>query len=538
MKKIIPSLLTLVLFLLYSCKKSENIQPEKQMLKLNFAHEPKTLDPRKGGDVISSTAQFMLFEGLTRLNNEGQVENAIAESISISDDKTEYTFVLKNTFWSNGDRLKATDFEYSWKKILDPTFPSPNANLLYPIKNARGVKEGVVSPDHVGIKALNDYTLFVKLEHPTPYFLELISFCVFFPVNQWVDQNNPNWAKISDTSFVSNGPFLLQTWKRNHEFILIKNPTYWDRDNVYLDKIYTSFITDENTALQMYSKGDLDFLGTPISNLPLDSLPNLSKENELKFKPVGASSFCSFNVAKFPFSNKNMRKAFSIALHRKAIVENIAPLEAKIPPTFVPPVLFQNILSEKLISNDLVLAEKHLNLGMQELGIKLEDLQNIVFSYPRMPYYHNLAQAVQDCWLETLGIKIKLDPFEYNSFLDIIQNKDYQVGLFSWAAQYNDAMNILERFKYKHNPKNYPGWENEEYIKLLDLSNKQSSAALRTKFLKEAESIILEELPLAPILHWNYWYLQKEYAKNIYISPIGSIHFRSVSIQKEAINEN
>ena len=172
--------LAFFVLLLASC----NSPPQKadHCLRLNIAAEPATLDPRKGGDLLSSHLHFMLFEGLTRICPNGIAEPAIAESIELSNDKKTYTFHLRSALWSDGSTITALDFENSWKDILSPEFPSQNANLLYPIKNAELAKKGESSPSTIGITALDAQTLQVTLENPVPYFLELVSFCVFSPV--------------------------------------------------------------------------------------------------------------------------------------------------------------------------------------------------------------------------------------------------------------------------------------------------------------------------------------------------------------------
>ena len=182
MKKIL-FFLSIIVFLTFFFIKHQNPEQSDQVLHLNMKAEPKTMDPRKGGDWYSSQMHSLFFEGLVKLYPNQSFKLAQAESYEVSDDQLIYTFHLRDTVWSNNTPVTAYDFEQSWKDILDPNFPSVNAQLFYPIKNADLAKKGVVSLDEVGIKAIDTKTLVITLEQPTPYLINLLSFCVFSPVN-------------------------------------------------------------------------------------------------------------------------------------------------------------------------------------------------------------------------------------------------------------------------------------------------------------------------------------------------------------------
>lgn len=530
MKKCLLLLLFLTC-LAVGCHSSK--EKSKQVLRVNFPSDPPTLDPRKGGDPTSSTVQFMLFEGLTRMTKNSSTEPALAEKITISEDQTIYTFHLRETYWTDGHNVTAYDFETSWKKMMDPAFPCPNANLLYPIKNAKAAKEGLTSLEDMGVRALDEKTLEVTLEGPTPYFLELVSFCVFCPVPHHIVERYPQWADKVNSHLVTNGPFVLKEWKPQHKMVLEKNPDYWDKEEVQLKQIQVSFIDNEMTALQLYESDKLDFLGMPFTPIPIDSLNELKEKGVLKTKPLGATTYCSFNISRTPFNNAQIRKAFSFAIDRDAIVTHMTQLDEEVATTPIPSILKYQKTAPFFKDADHEAAKAHLTKGLQEVGMSSDTLRGLTFIYVEGDISKKVAQALQQQWYETLGVRVNLECYTLKVYLDKLMRRDYDFAFTRFVIQYNDIMNILDLYKFKENPKNYPGWENAEYSKILTKSMKISNPEQRIAFLKQAEEILIREMPLSPIYHWNQVYMEKPYLKGVHISPIGSMHLGKAYIDKD-----
>lgn len=528
MKKI-SLFLALFACLLIGCDSSKN--KTTQCLRVNFLSDPPTLDPRKGGDPTSSTVQFMLYEGLTRMTKSSSTEPALAKTITISQDQTVYTFYLRESFWIDGQPVTAYDFEASWKKMMDPSFPCPNANLLYPIKNAKLVKEGKLPIDKLGVRSLDASTFEVTLEGPTPYFLELTSFCVFSPVPLHIVEKHPSWANNVNSHLITNGPFVLKKWKLQDQMVLEKNTDYWDSENVQLEKIHISFIENEMTALQMYESGNLDFLGPPFTPIPLDSLKNLKKKGELETKPLGATTYCSFNINRYPFQNSKIRKAFSFAINREDIVKHMTALDEEIATSPIPSILKFKANDTFFKDADQKEARFQLKQGLEELGMSVKDLSTLTFMYVEGEVPKKIAQALQQQWFETLGVEVRLECYTLKVYLDKLVRRDYDFAFTRFVIQYNDIMNILDLYKFKENPKNYPGWENAEFTQILNDSMEISDQKERISYLKQAEAILVEEMPLSPVYHWNQVYLNKPYLKEVYISPIGSIHLGKAYIE-------
>jgi len=520
----------------FSCSNHSNsshFSRIKQELRINVNREPSTLDPRKGGDVVSSSLHFLLFEGLTSLNEDGSITGAQAESIEISEDRKTYTFHLRNTFWSNGIPVTAFDFEQAWKKILSPHFPAINAHLFYPIKNAEAVKRGQLPLEEVGIHVKDEKTLVVELTNPTPYFLQLTAFCVFFPVSSAIDDKFPDWAFSAGNLFVSNGPFTLKEWKHHDQIVLKKNPQYREENAISLQSIKISMVENEATALHMYENGDLDIVGSPLSPLPTDALPRMLKEGLLNIRPSAGTTICVFNTQQAPFNNINIRKALAYAIQREPIVQNITQMQEQIATNMIPPILKGNRVVNFFKDSDLEQARELFQKGLEELGMESSDFNDIPYVYNATELNHKVAQAIQQQWFNAFGFKISLENMEYKVLLDRLSKRNFYCGQALWLAQYNDPMNILERYKFKENPKNYAGWENAQYIKLLDKSALDKTSDERLHTLEEAESLFLNEMAIAPIYHFSEAFMVKPYIKNLSLSPIGTIYFTKLSIDTQ-----
>jgi len=259
-------------FLSAGCHSSSSPVRERE-LRINLGQNPATLDPAKARDLNTLTLLRMLFEGLTRLSKEEKPELALAKEVSLSQDLKRYTFALKESFWSEGTPLTAYDFVYAWRRALSPAFPSDYAAQLYVIKNGRAVKEGKLLQEELGVKALDERTLQVDLERPAPYFLELLSFPIFFPLLQSRQESYSRFVDHED-SLVGNGPFCLKRWKQDDSLLIEKNERYWDSKSVKLKRVFFVMV-DSETELALFEKGELDWAGSPLSSLlyALRSIP-------------------------------------------------------------------------------------------------------------------------------------------------------------------------------------------------------------------------------------------------------------------------
>ncbi len=498
-------------------------------MRVNIGDEPATLDPRKARDLSSLTLIRMLFEGLTRINREEKPELALAESVIISADLKTYTFHLRAAHWTNRDPITAEDFAYAWKKILDPQFSADNAFQLYVIKQARAAKEGSVPLDQVGIRVLDPLTLEVTLENPTPYFLELTAFPAFFPVPRKIDQINPRWAE-NQTTFVSNGPFALKNWKHQDLIDLCKNDDYWDASTVKLQALQLVMVERE-TELKMYEKNELDWAGSPLSILPVDALKHLRALTTLKTKPLLGTYFFRANIDKPPFHSLKIRKAFALAIDRKAIIDHVLQGN-QIPATGLVPVSMGLQTHPYFMDADRLQARDLFEQALQESDLTRETLPPISLMYAAGERNHLIAQAIQDQWFTAFGIRINLEAIEGKVYFDRLSKQDYQLASGSWIADFNDPINFLEVFKFKNASTNNTNWVHPAYIQLLDTSSKTQDSDARQQILSRSEKLLMEEMPIIPIFHYTMLYVDRDRVKDVFVSSMGNIDFKWAYIEK------
>lgn len=515
---------------------AEPMRSERKLC-LNASYEPSVIDTRRGSDSPSTTIQSMIFEGLTRFKNDHEVEPALAESIEISDDNRIFTFYLKETVWSDGSPLTAYDFERTWKQILDPAFHSPNSFLFYNIKNAREAKAGECTIDEVGIRALSPRTFQVELAAPSKSFLSQISFSAFAPMHaQYKNVDITPHDIERGEQLISNGPFILKKWDAGHQIVLVNNPHYWDYNRVQLKTIQITLFDHDITIYRMYQNGQIDLMGVPFTSIPLDQIPELQKQRKLSHRPIVATTLCCFNIYTFPFNNRNIRKAFSYAIDRDAIVKHLSHSNEIAAKGIIPPMLYNDQgASPKFFSDcNIEKAKKHLALGLEELGMTPSEFSNTVtLFYTRSDFNQRLTQVLHQMWYKALGINIKLEPVSFTTFLKKLSKREFQMCKVEWRAQYYDPISVLEIYDSKNNTMNVSGWENSQFSKLVEDLKSEKSVENTSIILNQLEEIFVDETPVSPIFHFNLTYMKQPYLHNVIISPTGLMYFHHAYIDEK-----
>ncbi len=505
----------LFIFLLsctFSCQSKPKVDSKKEAtVRINIVDDPKSLDPRKSRSLGERNLMGMLFEGLTRGGKEGTNELALAQNYVMSEDGLSYTFTLKDAYWSNGDKILAKDFIYAWQTALSPTFLSENAYQLFCIKNAKEIKEGKIPASDLGVSAIDEKTLQIDLQNPVPYFFEILSFPIFFPVHEKID-NTPSEC-------ISSGPFKLKEWRHNNFIEAIKNEKYFDSKEVKLSSIFMTMVEQE-TEMQMFENKELDWAGSPISSLSLDRIQELKEKNLLCSSPMSGTRFFRMNIEKKPFDNVNIRKAFALAINRQAIVDHIMQGHQKVALQFFPDSI-NSYFQDADIKTAKILWQK----GLEELGLSQDSFPKVTILCASAHQNLLVAQAVQQDWKQTLGIDVAIEPNEIKVYFSRVGNQDYQIALGSWVADYADPESFLEVFKYKKDSTNNTGWESEQYISTLDKARTLKGEKRRGELL-HSESLLMQDLPLIPLYHLCNHYLQNPSLKGVNLSSIGNLDFK------------
>lgn len=505
------------------CKDSKKRQASKQEIKINIVAEPSTLDPRKTRSLNDMNLARNLMEGLMRVNKDGLTSPALAQKYQVSEDMKTYTFKLRESKWSNGDPLTAHDFIYAWKKVVSPDFPSDYAFMLFSIKNAKAIKEGILPTTMLGVEAKDDYTLVVKLEYPVPFFLELVTSPTFFPINKNVEQEDANWSRSPDT-YVSNGPFQLLEWRHHDEIVATKNPHYWDAENVNLDRI-SMVMVDGDTGLKMFQGKELDWEGSPFSSIPVDTIAALKANNQIQTDPMLGTFWIRTNTALYPFHNDKMRKALAIAIDRREIVDHVT-LGNQIPATGIVPTSMGLQQTPYFEDGNQEAAASMLKVALEEEALTIEKMPELTLTYVSDIRSHRVAQTIQDQWKRSLGINVKLEPLDAKVYFSRISKGDYQLACGSWIADFRDPINFLEVFKTKHVGTNNTNWESLDYQKAIANSYLASSDQDRKENLRQGEEILMDGMPVIPVFHYTMLHVKNDTLCDVVLTEGGQIDFK------------
>ncbi|OEH91623.1 peptide ABC transporter substrate-binding protein [Bacillus solimangrovi] len=499
----------------------------EQVFRANITSEPFSLNPSLANDSTSGNVLLQTFEGLTRIDESGKPQPAMASEIKTSEDLKTYTFTIRDDAkWSNGDPVTANDFEFAWKWALDPANDAQYAYQLYYLKNAAQANAGEVSTDEVGVTAVDEKTLQVELENPTPYILELTAFYTYFPVNSKIAKENDKWYTDAGELYTSNGPFKMTEWSHNDTIVLEPNENYWDKDTVKLERIEFSMINDENTELNMFKSGQLTWAGDNFGSLPSEAVPSLEKEGKLNIKPTAGTYWYKFHTEKEPFNNANIRKAFSYAIDREALVKSVTKTGEIPAMAAVPPSMFPENEQGYFKDNDIETAKELLQKGMEELGYSsVEDMPEIKLSYNTSESHQKIAQAVQDMWKNNLGVNVELENAEWAVYIEKLHQGDYQIGRMGWLGDFNDPMNFLELYK-ELGGNNDTRWHDDEFASLLEQSQTETDPEKRTAMLKQAEEIFIDAMPVAPIYFYTNAWVQEDNLKGIVMSGLGDVQLK------------
>lgn len=492
------------------------------MIQTYFMAEPFSLDPRVGGDYRSQTVIGELFDGLVRYNKHGEIIPSVASSIQVSPDKKQYTFVLKDTKWTNGLPVTAYDFEYAWKSILSGNVQTRHASAFFIIKNARKALNKECSIDEVGIRVLHSSILEVELEHPADYFLEWAAIPMYAPVCKAVAEKDPQWASSFGENFVCNGPYILSKHDLNQSIVLKKNYAYWDAWSVKNPGIIFSIIEDPNTAYNLFCKKELDWVGDPGGVISTEVAHNLLREEKLRVVTSGSESWIRCNVNFKPLSSPKIRKALACAINREEICTKLLSGTA-FPAFSIVPRHF-SALSKKLFDDhDAVMAKKFFAEGLEELQIPGSQFPPITLICQSDPRAIAIAELICEQIQKTLGITVLLKSMEPNHLMESIFQIRYELSLAGWISGLTDPIYNLSSMEEIGGQYKTTGFKNETYAALLKASDEEANSFKRKELLEKAESLLIEEMPVIPVIEQPFRFAKQSNIAGDYFTRTGRL---------------
>lgn len=515
------------------CQKAEEKETpmtpteKEQIMVYNLGAEPETLDPALNTAVDGGIVIINCFEGLVRLDDNGQPAPGVAESWDVSEDNLTYTFHLrKDAKFSDGTPVTAKDFDYSWKRVVNPDTQSEYVTQLLMVKNAEEINAKKMEMDQLGIKVIDDYTFEVVLKAPTPYFLEVCAFPTLLPVKKDVVEMDPDaWATKPET-YIGNGPFKIESWTNNDNMMLVRNENYWDAKSVKLDKLKCVIVVEESSALTAWEKGDIDIN----DKIPTAELQKLVSEGKAELLPELGVSYVNFNVTRKPLDDVRVREALALAINKKQICENVlrggeVPANGVVPygvKDAKPGTDFREVAGTELPPEGDIAKAKQL---LAEAGYPDGK------GFPQLTYCYNtnetnkaVAEAVQNMWKQNLNIDIKLENLEWAVFIPKRQNGDYDISRGAWLGDYMDPMTFLDIFT-STSGNNDPQYKIPAYDELISKARTDGDPEKRWQYLHEAENMIVKDVPVALINYRVNPMSVKPYCKDVNFSNLGFIDF-------------
>ncbi len=499
------SLLICAAMLVAACGSGDD-RARESVLNRGIGAEPESLDTHKSRTNQAGDVQRDLGEGLTAYAADGELVLAAAERYEISEDGRQYTFWLRpEGRWSNGDRVTAADFVYSFRRLVKPQTAAFYAEQsLGDVVNAVEIIAGKKAVEDLGVEAIDDLRLRITLKYPVPYFLALLTHPSTFPMHRPSVELHGD-AHARPGKLVSNGAYKLQAWEVGSYIEIVRNEYYRLNEQTSIDRVRHHFTPEDTVELNRYRAGELDIT----FSVPSESFDQMKKErpDELRVSPFLAVYYYGFNLTRAPFKgNPKLRQSLSMAIDRETLTRNVtgrgeAPAYGWVPPGT------NNYEPRQFLYADMTKAARHAKARelYREAGYSEEHPLRVEIRYNTAESHRRIALAVQSMWRDVLGVESTLINEEAQVLLQNIRMRQVtQVFRLSWTGDYNDAHTFLSVME-SDNPSNLTGYSNPEYDLLMDKAATRSDPELRQVYLEEAEKLLLSEHPVIPL----YFYVNK-----------------------------
>ena len=509
---IIFLLIGVTLFGLVGCGQSKSTNKSedagKKILRATTG-APQTLDQHLVTDAPGWNILEALTENLIKMDYKNdRLMPAVAERWVVSEDARVFTFYLrKDAKWSNGETVTASDFVYSWERMLSPGLGNHYAIDYYPIENAQAFHTGELKDfSKVGVKAVSETELQFTLSSNDPMFLKRVASPVSTPVHPatvdaFGDMDDPTNQWIRAGNHVGNGPFRLVQWELNKIIKLEKNPHYWNARAVKLDGISFNPAETEVIEERLYRSGQIDINIT--GRVPTEKRAYYLEERpgELVDNSAYATYFYLFNTKKAPFDDVNVRKAFTYAVDRQLITDKVTKNQEKIATALSP---YSATYSPPEVNlYDPEKAKAYLAKAGYPNG---EGFPQITLTYNTMDSHRKIAIAIQQMWKKVLNVSVQIENQEWKVFLSNRQNLEHQIARAGSFSSFLDPADFLDSYTTGHGM-NHTGWSNAEYDALIKRASSETDNKKRFEYLYQAEEILIEELPILPLYYYVTSYL-------------------------------
>jgi ABC-type oligopeptide transport system substrate-binding subunit/class 3 adenylate cyclase len=486
--------------------------------------DPQTLDPTLAYSVFSRAVIEQLFSGLVELSPRMDVVPDVARTWEVLEDGRKYVFHLRDDVrWSDGTPVTAGDFEYAWKRILDPATGSVNASLLYDVKGARAFHQGEISdPDHVGVRALDEVTLVVELEGPTGYALQLLACPVSYPVPRHVvEAYGEAWAEVGNV--VTNGLFRLETWRPSHSMLLVRNPDYHGRFPGNVQRVELSLFSEWSAGLELYQADALDVLRVPASEL---DWVRRRYAGEYVSEPLLQTRWVGINASRPPFDDRRVRRAFVLAADRETLAD-VTLGGFALPATggLVPPGMPAHSAGSALPYDPDRARQLLAEVGYP--GGRGFPVVDMLTPHSGTGRDADLASAyLQAQWRENLGAEVNCQMMEWEVFLDRMDKEPPHLFSMGWRADYPDPDTFL-----RVGVNDVWQWRNETYDRIVGEARRVTDQGERMKLYAQADGMLVEEAAIMPLTYGQSHLLVKPWVKKYPALPIKAWFWKDVIIE-------
>jgi len=499
-----------------------------QTLRLMDTSDIVSLDSSLALDGPSLNALNSVMEGLYMPNDKGEYVPAAAKSHKVSEDGKVYTFTLRDAKYSNGEKVTAQDFVFAMKRAIDPKTKAQFAYDLYDIENAQEINQGKLPVEKLGVTALDDQTLEIKLERAIPYFIQLTSLPMYFPLNEKFVKEQGNKYGLEANTTLYNGPYVVNSWDHGSGFSMKKNDQYYDKKKVKVNEIEVKVMKETTTAVNLYETGELD--QAIIDSSVIDRFKDNSELQKLAMPIV---SYISFNQQNPLLANSKVRTAISNAFNKEDI-SNVLLNDGSIPTDrIVPKGLVKDSKGNDFVSStehsssiELSKAKSLFKDALSEIGKSNVSLSLLVNDSNTSRKIGEYIKSQLETNLQGLTVDIIVQPAQQK--FELRQQGDYDLSLDTWGADYPDPTTYLELFTSK-SALNVLNYSNKQYDDLLLKANTVSiqNETERLELLHKAEDILLNDAVIEPIYQAGYVYLQKESVTGIKVRPfVGYFYYK------------